>query len=403
MEQLARFDRMRSILLDQNRFYMTRLKANKEFTAIPFTTKAELVDDQLKNPPFGTNLTFRLEDYVRIHQTSGTTGKPILWLDTQESWDWWLRCWGEVYKGAGVQKGDRVFLAFSFGPFIGFWAAFEAAVKYGALAISGGSLSTEQRVNAMLERGATVLCCTPTYALRLAEVARGQGVDLSTSAIRVTVHAGEPGASIPSTRSRIQEAFGALAFDHSGMTEVGAYGFECETQTGLHINESEFIAEVIDPETLEPVDSGVEGELVLTNLGRLGMPLVRYRTGDRVLLSREPCPCGRPWARLLGGVLGRTDDMFIVRGVNVFPAAVENIIRRHSEVTEFMIEVARRREMQELSLKIEVDSSANGPEVAERIRKDVSRDLHVRASIECMPQGSLPRFELKARRVRLVD
>ena len=201
--QMARFEQMRSILVDRNRFYMQRLKKAKEFTAIPFTTKADVSEDQLNNPPFGTNLTFRLEDYVRVHQTSGTTGKAILWLDTAESWDWWLRCWGEVYKGAGVKPGDRVFLAFSFGPFIGFWAAFEAAVKYGAMAISGGSLSTEQRVNAIVERGATVLACTPTYALRLAEVARAQGIDCSKSDVRITVHAGEPGASIPSTRARI--------------------------------------------------------------------------------------------------------------------------------------------------------------------------------------------------------
>src|SRR5262245_49735851 len=177
-----------------------------------------MVDDQDKNPPFGSNLTYQLEDYVRIHQTSGTTGKPLCWLDTSESWDWWLRCWGQVYKGAGVRRGDRVFLAFSFGPFIGFWAAFEGAVKYGAMAISGGSMSTEQRISAIVERGATVLACTPTYALRLAEVARQQGMDLANSGIRVTVHAGEPGAGIPSTRARIEEAFGARAFDHSGMT-----------------------------------------------------------------------------------------------------------------------------------------------------------------------------------------
>ena len=187
------------------------------------------------------------------------------------------------------------------------------------------------------------------------------------------------------------------------MTEMGAYGFECEAQTGLHINEDEFIAEVIDPETLEAVIPGSEGELVLTNLGRVGTPLIRYRTGDRVLLSNEPCPCGRPWARLLGGVLGRTDDMFIVRGVNVFPAAVENIVRKHVEVVEFAIDVARHREMQELSLKLEVDRSADAPSVVERLTRDLMMHLHIRASIECLPEGALPRFELKARRVRLID
>src|SRR5262249_10317116 len=188
-----------------------------------------------------------------------------------------------------------------------------------------------------------VLVCTPTYALRLADAARQQRIDMSRSAIRITVHAGEPGASIPETRRRIQEAFGARAFDHVGMTEMGAYGFECETQSGLHINEDEFIAEMIDPQTLAPVEDGQKGELVLPNLGRIGMPLIRYRTGDLGVISRQPCACGRASARLMGGVLGRADDMITVRGINVFPSAIENIVRRYSQVVEFAIEVHRRR------------------------------------------------------------
>ncbi len=359
-----RFDKIREILIERNRFYSKRLKDPKTFEEIPFTTKSELVEDQTQNPPFGTDLTYPVENYVRIHQTSGTAGKPLAWLDTKESWDWWLRCWAEVYSGANVRAGDRVYVAFSFGPFIGFWA-------------------------------------TPTYALRLAEVAAQQGIDLVQGPIRTTVHAGEPGASIPETRRRIQEAFGARTFDHVGMTEMGAYGFECEMQSGLHINEDEFIVEMIDPGTLRPVDPGTKGEMVLTNLGRLGSPLIRYRTGDLGVLSREPCACGRQWARLMGGVLGRADDMITIRGVNVFPSAIENIVRRHSQVVEFAIEVSRRREMHELSLKVELENSAG--EIIERLRADISKNLNIRATIEHVPAGSLPRFELKSRRLRVVD
>src|SRR5262245_38799754 len=232
----ARFNQMRAILTDHNRFYSGRLRQADGFEDIAFTTKQQLVDDQTNNPPFGTNLTFPIERYTRIHQTSGTAGKPIVWLDTPESWDWWLRCWSEVFRGASVCQGDRVYVAFSFGPFIGFWAAFEAAQRMGLMTISGGGQSTEQRLQSILQREATVLVCTPTYALRLAEAARQQGIDMARSAIRITVHAGEPGASIPETRKRIQEAFGARTFDHVGMTEMGAYGFECEMQSGLHIN-----------------------------------------------------------------------------------------------------------------------------------------------------------------------
>ena len=401
MNAAARFDEMRAVLSGRNAFYAARLRSGASLAELPFTTKQELVDDQAQHPPFGTNLTFPIENYTRIHQTSGTSGKPILWLDTKESWEWWLRCWEEVFNGAGMRAGDRVYVAFSFGPFIGFWAAFEAAQRMGSMVISGGGQTTEQRVRAILDREATVLVCTPTYALRLADAARQQGIDMSASSIRITVHAGEPGAGIPETRRRIQEAFGAKTFDHAGMTEMGAWGFECETQTGLHINEDEFIAEIIDPKTLAPVRDGDKGELVLTNLGRVGMPLIRYRTGDLGVISRERCACGRGWARMIGGVLGRADDMITIRGINVFPSAVENIVRRHVEVVEFAIEVHRQREMHELRLKVEVDGPSNA--VVERLGRAIHNDLRIRAIIEVVDAGTLPRFELKSRRLRIVD
>jgi len=397
----SRFNEMRAILAERNRFYADRLKHREHFHDIPFTTKQQLVDDQSDNPPFGTNLTFPVDNYTRIHQTSGTAGKPILWLDTPESWNWWLRCWAEVFKGVGVRRGDRVYVAFSFGPFIGFWAAFEAAQQMGLMTISGGGQSTEQRLQSILQHEATVLVCTPTYALRLAEVARELGIDMSRSSIRVTVHAGEPGASIPETRRRIEQSFGAKTFDHVGMTEMGAYGFECEKQSGLHINEDEFIAEMIDPATGAEVEDGEKGELVLTNLGRIGMPLIRYRTGDLSVISRDACGCGRHGARLMGGVLGRADDMITIRGINVFPSAVESIVRRYPEIVEFAIEVHRHREMHELHLKVEVIGNANG--IAERLAKEFSNDLRIRARVEPVAEGTLPRFELKSRRLRVVE
>jgi phenylacetate-CoA ligase len=401
MTAVSRFNEMRAILDERNRFYADRLKHADRFQDIPFTTKQQLVEDQANHPPFGTNLTFPVENYTRIHQTSGTAGRPILWLDTPESWDWWLRCWAEVFKGAGVGRGDRVYVAFSFGPFIGFWTAFEAAQRIGLMSISGGGQSTEQRLQSILHRDATVLVCTPTYALRLADAAREQRIDMSRSAIRTTIHAGEPGASITETRKRIQESFGAKTFDHVGMTEMGAYGFECEEQSGLHINEDEFIAEMIDPATEAEIEDGQKGELVLTNLGRVGMPLIRYRTGDLGVISREPCACGRRGARLVGGVLGRADDMITIRGINVFPSAVENIVRRYSEIVEFAIEVYRHREMHELRLKVEITGAPNG--VIDRLAQAFSNDLRIRASIEHVADGSLPRFELKSRRLQFIE
>jgi phenylacetate-CoA ligase len=221
-------------------------------------------------------------------------------------------------------------------------------------------------------------------------------VHLAKLGVRTLVHAGEPGAGIPSVRARIEEAWGARAFDHAGMTEMGAYGYECAAQAGLHVNESEFIAEVVDPATGAPAS---EGELVLTNLGRVGSPLVRYLTGDRVRVAPEPCDCGRTFLRLAGGILGRVDDMLVVRGVNVFPSAIEGIVRRFPAVDEFAIEVYRQREMDEVRLLVEVQSEARAVTVRS-VGEAVRVDLGIRVEVQPVAAGSLPRFELKARRLR---
>src|SRR5262245_30600468 len=363
-----------------------------DFARLPLTAKPELVADQAEHALFGTNLTYPMERYVRVHQTSGTTGAPLRWLDTQASWDWWARCWGFVLAGAGVRPGDRVFVPFSFGLFVGFWAGFEGARALGALAIPGGGQDSPSRLAAMDALGATVLLCTPSYALHLLQVARERGADPAKLPVRVTVHAGEPGAGIPAVRARIEAGWGARAFDHAGMTEMGAYGYECEAQAGLHVNESEFIAEVLDPATGAPAD---EGELVLTNLGRLGSPLVRYRTGDRVRRAAGPCACGRTFVRLEGGILGRLDDMLIVRGVNVFPAAIEAIVRRFP-VEEFQIEVFRDGELDEIRILVEVDGGSDG---ARRVQEALRAGVGIRFEVAPVPAGTLPRFELKARRV----
>jgi phenylacetate-CoA ligase len=365
-----------------------------DFQRLPFTDKSELAADQAAHPPFGVNLTYPLARYVRVHQTSGTSGAPLRWLDTQESWDWWARCWGFVLRGAGLGAEDRVFFPFSFGLFVGFWAGFEGARALGALAIPGGGQDSAQRLAAIEALGATAICCTPSYALHLAEVARARGVNLAKLGVRTTVHAGEPGAGIPAVRARIEEAWGARAYDHAGMTEMGAYGFECAAQGGLHVNESEFIAEIIDPGTGAPAR---EGELVLSNLGRIGSPLLRYRTGDRVRAATAPCDCGRGFLRLEGGILGRVDDMLIVRGVNVFPSAIEGIVRRFAAVDEFLIEVYRRAEMDEVRLLLEIGEGAT--QVPAAVRQAVRVDLGIRVEVVPVPAQSLPRYELKARRL----
>ena len=370
------------------------LRSWDDYVRLPFTVKSELESDQAEHPPFGTNLTYGIESYVRVHQTSGTTGAPVRWLDTAEAWAWWGRCWSFVLRAAGVTARDRIFFPFSFGLFIGFWTAFEGARALGALAIPGGSQDSRARLGAIEALGATVLVSTPSYALHLAEVARQLGLDLRTLPIRTTIHAGEPGAGIASVRRRIEEAWRARAYDHAGLTEVGAYGYECEAQAGLHVNESEFIAEVVDPATGRAARAG---ELVLTNLGRGCSPAFRYRTGDLVRAGAAACACGRTFLRLEGGILGRTDDMLIVRGVNVFPSAIEGIIRRFAAVDEFRIEVGAESGPDQVRLQVEIDGqpAATVAELAAGLRTE----LGVRIEVVAVPHGTLPRFEHKARRV----
>ncbi|HKX18809.1 MAG TPA: phenylacetate--CoA ligase family protein [bacterium] len=410
--QWRRFARLLRSIAARNPFYRAKWQdvgvdddraiADWEaFRRLPFTTKAELTRDQEAHPPYGSDLTFPIEQYVRVHQTSGTTGRPLRWLDTAGSWDWWQRCWQFVYRAAGVGPGDRIFFAFSFGPFIGFWSAFDAARRTGALAIPGGGLDSNLRVRLLQESQATVLVCTPSYALRLAEVARVAGVDPVRLPVRVTIHAGEPGASIPSTRRRIEAAWGARCIDHTGLTEVGATGFTCRAGE-LHLNESEFIAEVIDPVTGERAPGDV-GELILTNLGREGSPVVRYRTGDRVRLVRERCGCGRTFARLAGGILGRADDMLVVRGVNVFPSAIEDVVRQFECVDEFRIEVRREREMLDIRVVVEIDGERHPADQITLTLADLRARLRaacgIRIDAEAAAAGTLPRWELKARRL----
>ncbi len=385
---------------ERNAFYRrkwgdARCESWEDFGQLPLTTKGELVADQEAHPPFGTNLAAPLEAFIRVHQTSGTSGRPLRWLDTAASWAWWRRCWSAVYEAAGVTSADRLFFAFSFGPFIGFWSAFEAAQNAGALAITGGGQTTEERIHQLCELQASGLVCTPTYALHLASVARQIGVVLDKGPLRLAIFAGEPGAQVAATRQRLQDQLGVEVFDHTGMTEVGATGFECRAHPGgTHLNEAEFVFEVLDPDSGRPA---AEGELVVTNLGRPAMPVIRYRTGDRVHVTQSPCACGRTFARLEGGIRGRVDDMITVRGVNVFPSALENIVRRHS-TEEFRLVLFQRDGLDELILEMEVDA-ADGPDLPERVRADLHRQLGLRIEVRTLAAGTLPRAELKARRV----
>lgn len=382
---------------------MQKVRGAADLNALPFTTKAELAAEQLDHPPYGRLLTYPISHYRYLHQTSGTTGSPLRWLDTAEDWQTFMRCWAQVYLGAGVTAEDLVFCAFSFGPYVSHWSGIDGARHVGALALSGGGMHSEQRLRAILDNRCTVLVCTPTYALHLAEVANQLGLNIRDSDIRITIHAGEPGASVPNVKRRIEEAWGARCFDHAGATEVGAWAFDCQAEDGaIHLNEMEFLFEVIDPQTCQAVDEGVRGELVITTLGRAGMPVLRYRTGDLVELTREPCACGRTLARIKGGVLGRADDMLTVRGVNLYPSAIDNLIRAIPAITEYEVEIRRVAEMDDLFLKVETEEPSSFVQVEQAILSAFRAQLNIRVSVAQAAQGSLPRYEFKALRYKRI-
>ena len=409
--QLARVRQLLAAVLPGNAFYgrkltsvrPSELRSPEAFAKLPFTTKAELVADQADYPPYGSALTYPVERYSRLHQTSGTSsGHPLRWLDTPESWEWVQSCWQVSFPFMGLTPRDRVFFPFSFGPFLGFWSAFEAASRFGCLCLPGGGMTSTARLSFLIEHRATVVFATPTYALHLAELAAKEGFDLAGSDVRAVVVAGEPGGNIPATRKRIEEVWRARVFDHYGMTEVGPVAVECEADPGsMLVLESEHLAEVLEPNGDRPTAAGEVGELVVTNLGRVSSPLLRYRTGD--LVRAEPDPPELPgvprWLRLRGGVLGRADDMIHVRGNNLYPTAIEAVVRRFPEVVEFRIVIDQTGPLPDLRVEVEPSDPATGPRLAEAVARAVRDDLLFRVEVCPVPPGTLPRFEMKARRV----
>lgn len=395
--QLEKLNRQLAAVLASNEFYRRKLAGRPrtlsslaDLAKLPFTLKDELQPEG--GEAFAANRTYPLEAYTRFHETSGTHGRPLTVLDTPDDWQWWIDGWQFVLDAAEITASDRAMLAFSFGPFIGFWSAFDALVSRGAMAIPGGGMGSLARIELMRKSGATALFCTPTYALRLAEVAAENKIDLSHLPVEKIVVAGEPGGSVPAIRARIERAWGAAVVDHAGATEVGPWGFADAEGRGLHINESEFIAEFFSVETGAEAREGELAHLVLTTLGRVGSPVIRYRTGDLVRPTWSADGAIR-FVLLEGGVLGRADDMLIIRGVNVFPSAVEQILHGFPEVTEYRLTARKRGELDELA--IEVEDHLNDPQ---RISRELQLRLGLAVEVCVAPPLSLPRFEGKGRR-----
>ena len=373
----------------QNSFYQRKLGGLSkvgdlsEFSEkVPFTRKAELAADQNDHPPYGTNLSRPLINYTRLHQTSGTSGSPMVWLDDPEGWEWVRGNWEWVWQEAGVKPGDSAIFPFSFGPFLGFWAGFESATTLGIRAIPAGGLSSENRIKMMEWLRPEVLCCTPTYGLRLAEIANNPA-DLG---IQKLIVAGEPGGSLPEVRARLEEAWGAEVIDHHGMTEVGPVTVgDLKDPTLLKIKHSSYFCEIIHQD-----EKGV-GELVLTTLGRYASPLLRYRTGDLVM----PVETEDGFA-LKGGIIGRVDDMVVVRGVNLYPGAVEEVVRSVPGILEYEVVIEEVNAMSEVRLRVEGAGSAD---LAQRLQEVFS----LRIPVEEVDSGSLERYEMKSKRWKFAN
>lgn len=372
---------------------------------VPKVEKAMLRSIQGKDPfPYGEALCVPLEEVVTFRQTSGTTGQPVYQPDTWQDWEWWAESWAYILYAQGFRKTDRCFLPFGYNVFVAFWAAHYAAEKIGCEVVPGGVLDTAARILKIQELKATALMATPSYILTLADTARNRlkinpATDLTVNKI---VCAGEPGASIPSTRRRMEEAWGAKVYDHVGATEIGAWGFECQEQAGVHINEAFFLAEVEDLETGELISQpGRKGKLVITALDRLAQPCIRFDSKDIVEWAEGPCPCGRTFRLFKGGVLGRTDDITKVKGVLLSPTAIEEVVRGFNELSdEYQVVVAKKGDADEISLKVEIRPGWEGSQedLALRLKDRLRLKTNLNYRIEFHPFHSLPRPEGKARR-----
>jgi len=394
---------------DAAKFHPDGLKTLDDLRRIPFMTRAEWMDAQAEAPPFGPLLAVGDEHAVRYHTTSGTTGRtPLRVLDGIKDWEWIAEMWCYGLWAFGLRPSDTVLFAFSYGTFIGFWGAHYACEKIGCLVLSTGSATTESRIKSIIEMGVTTVCSTPTYALRMWQAAAEMGIDLSRdSKVDKVIVSGEPAGSIPAVKRQLEAAWGAKVGDTAGMTEIGSIMiFECRHQPGgTHIIEDHFIEETLEYEGDRIVPYGERAERVVTSFGRGFIPLIRYRTNDLVVkIPHSECSCGRTGDIYQGGIQGRWDDMKLVRGTNVYPRAVESIVRECASVDEFQILLTKEGVTDEIWVLVEMKPGREDhwETLRSRLHADLA-DAHegLRFRVELAPPGALPRFELKAK--RLVD
>ncbi|HOE16465.1 MAG TPA: AMP-binding protein [Syntrophorhabdaceae bacterium] len=383
------------------------LKKFEDIQKIPKTDKGMLRDVQKRPPfPYGDILSVPIEDVTTFRQTSGTTGTPVYQADTWQDWEWWSECWSYILYAQGYRDTDRVFIPFGYNIFVAFWAGHYAAEKIGCEVVPGGVLNTEARILKMQELKCTAFMATPTYVLALAETATKMGIDpIKDLFIRRITCAGEPGASIPATKKRIEDAWGCKVYDHIGATEIGAWSYECTSQPGgLHVNDAFFLVEIEDIETGKIVDEpGKNGKMIITAFDRLGKPCIRFDSKDVIRWADYTCECGRTFRMIDGGVIGRADDITKVKGVLLAPTAIEEVVRSFPELgDEYEVVVSKAGDVDDILLKIEMSSwhAEKKDLILARLQDQLRLKTNLGYRIEVRPLGSLPRYQVKAHRFK---
>jgi phenylacetate-CoA ligase len=383
------------------------IRTFEDIRNVPKVEKSMMRCIQCKDPfPYGDCLCLPLEEVSNFRQTSGTTGQPVYQADSWQDWDWWSEAWAFILWAQGYRPSDRVFIPFGYNIFVAFWAGHYAAEKVGCEVVPGGVLDTQARILKIQELKPTAMMGTPTYMLGMADTARNKmGVPPESLGIKRITCAGEPGASIPSTKKKMETAWNAKVFDHAGATEIGAWSYECLHQPGgMHVNEALFLVEIEDMETGEIIEEpGRRGKMVITALDRMAMPCIRFDSKDVIEWNDKPCTCGRTFRLIKGGVVGRTDDITKVKGVLLAPSAIEEVVRGVEGLAdEYEVVVDKVGDTDRIVLKVEL--TPGNENNAGRIEAELKDQLRIKTNlgylIEFHDYGSLFRYQLKAKRFK---
>jgi len=416
--QLKKFKRMVEWAYNNSPFYHRLyqeaglepedIKAFEDIQKVPKIEKGMMREVQKRDPfPYGDMMTVPLERVTAFRQTSGTTGTPVYQACTWQDWEWWSESWCYILYAQGYRDTDRVFIPFGYNIFVAFWAGHYAAEKVGCEVVPGGVLDTQSRILKMQELKCNAFMATPTYVLGMADTAVNKlGIDPDKDLnIQKITCAGEPGASIPTTKKRMEDAWGAKVYDHIGATEIGAWSYECTEQPGgLHVNEGFFLVEIEDIETGEIItEPGKEGKMIITALDRMAKPCIRFDSKDVIRWADHQCDCGRTFRLIDGGVVGRSDDITKVKGVLLAPTAIEEVVRSIPELgDEYEVVVSKKGDIDNILLKIEIlqGKETEQESILFRLKDQLRVKTNLGYKMEVHPHGSLPRYEVKAKRFK---